>query len=99
MLGAFFQGTPGSNLLTPLPTAPCNTVYAGNQNIISLIDDTSALCIDVNAVNAAQNYTFGQVGFDSNLFTLRVSTCNSMLSKWYPYTHTAPPNVTCTTIT
>jgi len=63
MLGAFFQATVGSNLLTPLPTALCNTVYAGNQNVISLIDDTNAMCIDVNAVNASQNYTFGQVGF------------------------------------
>jgi len=30
MLGAFFQATEGSNLLAPLPTGLCNTVYAGN---------------------------------------------------------------------
>jgi hypothetical protein len=35
----------------------------------------------------------------NNMFTLRVSTCSSMLSKWYQNTHTSPPNVTCADIT
>jgi hypothetical protein len=99
MIGAFFQATVDSNLLTPVATGLCNTVYAGNANIIALIDDPKAQCIDINLINQVQNYTFGQVGFANNMFSLRVSTCSSMLSKWYQSTHTNPPNVTCIPIT
>ena len=60
MYGAIFQATQNpNNLLIPVTTALCNTVYAGNDNIISLIDDSMAQCIDVNLINQVQNYTFG----------------------------------------
>lgn len=91
MWGAFFQATPGSNLLTPVLTNTCNTVYAGNQNIIDLINDPLAQCIDPTKINSVQNYTFGQSGYSSNLFTLRVSTCSAMLAIWYPSTHAPLP--------
>jgi hypothetical protein len=39
MFGAFFQGSQDSNLLTPVTTNNCTIVYAGNANVLSLLDN------------------------------------------------------------
>jgi hypothetical protein len=60
MFGAFFQGSQDSNLLTPVTTNNCTIVYAGNANVLSLLDnDSDLLCVDINQLMQVQNYTFG----------------------------------------
>jgi len=42
MASFFFYQAPNSNLLTPIYSAPCSTVYAGNTDVINLLNNPDA---------------------------------------------------------
>jgi len=91
MVAFFFYQAPGSMTLTPIYSSPCSTVYAGNTEVLNLINNPDAYCLDTSGVNTMTDYTFGQPGFAPYSFVLNVATCSSMLGSWYQKTHTVPP--------
>ena len=74
---------------TPLLTSLCSSVYANDLQVLDLIDDTTALCVDTSSVDS---YNFGQQNFELATLKLSVTNCQSMLIKYFDKTRQLYPD-------